>query len=367
MGDPADLGVVLLAALLHDIGKGVPGDHSEAGAEIADAWARRAGLLPARRDHLVWLVRRHLLLAETALRRDVSDATTIRRFAEEVADPARLSMLYALSVADARATGPAAWSAAKASLMRTLTDRAERHLRGSRLTDRSGGAETALTSHAALLDRRAAHVEWATTATGEVQCTVVSRDRPRLLADAAGALALVGLDVRTAGAYTRDDGMALEIFVAADPFGRLGDQARTAAATATVFDAISGTTDLAAELDERARRYRAEPTDPAEAEVVLDFGASVGATAVEIHATDEVGLLARIAASLADLGVDVIRALASTVGDRAVDTFYVRDAAGDRPVDFERVRSALLTELRARDAGDDRPRGRRADRPVAPA
>ena len=115
---PPDL--LLLGALLHDIGKGHTADHSEVGAGTAAAVAARIGLDDHGTDVLVWLVRNHLLLADTATRRDLSDPATITRFARAVGDSERLDLLYAITIGDSRATGPAAWSTSKAALVREL-------------------------------------------------------------------------------------------------------------------------------------------------------------------------------------------------------------------------------------------------------
>ena len=111
---------LLLGALLHDIGKGLPGDHSEAGAATAASLAERIGLSDHATTVLAWLVRNHLLLADTATRRDLSDELTITRFARAVGDSERLDLLYALTIGDSRATGPAAWNSSKAALVREL-------------------------------------------------------------------------------------------------------------------------------------------------------------------------------------------------------------------------------------------------------
>src|SRR5205085_1457813 len=111
----ADL--LLLAALLHDLGKGMDGDHSVVGAETAVKLARRIGVDEPGVATLDWLVRHHLALADTATRRDLSEEATITRFGRLVGTSDRLDLLYALTVGDSRATGPAAWGPTKAALV----------------------------------------------------------------------------------------------------------------------------------------------------------------------------------------------------------------------------------------------------------
>ena len=102
-------------------------------------------------------------------------------------------------------------------------------------------------------------------------------------------------------------------------------------------------------LGERLRRYR-RSTRSGAVRVSFDLGASSAATVVEVEAPDEVGLLARIAAVFTDLGFDVTAALVSTLGDRVVDVFYVRDEAGAKPTDpltLDRLRATLVARLAA--------------------
>ncbi|HTE85402.1 MAG TPA: HD domain-containing protein, partial [Dehalococcoidia bacterium] len=118
------LDAALLSALLHDIGKGLPGDHSATGADAAAALLRRAGFGPSQTSIISGAVRHHLLLPTVATRRDIDDPRVVRQVADQVGDLQLLRILYLLSVADARATGPLVWSSWKASLIRTLFSRA---------------------------------------------------------------------------------------------------------------------------------------------------------------------------------------------------------------------------------------------------
>ncbi len=112
--------ILYLAALLHDIGKGAGGDHSQIGADMVGAVGMRLGLDPAERDCLSFLIRYHLFMPENALRRDLNDEAFIRRCAETVGDSDRLAMLYLLSIADSKATGPSAWSEWKGALLHEM-------------------------------------------------------------------------------------------------------------------------------------------------------------------------------------------------------------------------------------------------------
>jgi [protein-PII] uridylyltransferase len=115
--------LLLVGALLHDIGKGWPGDHSVVGETVARDMAARIGFDAADAKVLATLVRHHLLLVETATRRDLDDPETIRSVASAVGSTGTLELLHALTEADALATGPAAWSAWRATLVADLVKR----------------------------------------------------------------------------------------------------------------------------------------------------------------------------------------------------------------------------------------------------
>jgi len=342
--------LLLFGVLTHDIAKGAPGDHSEVGAVRAFEFARRIGLEEHAAEVIEWMVLRHLLMADTATRRDLADPETIIRFGRAVRDTERLDLLYALTVADSRATGPAAWSAAKAALCRRLfseTDRLLEHgVVGSGL---AAERQTVLEAHRALLDRRALAVEWEEWDDGLVECTVVARDRRGLLAIVAGVLTLVGFDIQSASAYSDPDtGMALEVYRGTDQFGRLDEAGRRDFVT-MLRSALDGALPLRTRLSERIHRYRGkESSVDRTVDVRVDVDASASATVFEIHAPDDIGILASVAAVFTDLGVDVSVALVSTTGERAVDVFYIRDAQGAKPTDpllLQRIRATLIARL----------------------
>ena len=246
--------VLLLSALLHDIGKGSPGDHSVIGVEIAASVASRIGLPDAATDSVTWLVRNHLLLADTATRRDLSDERTIARFAAEVGDVPTLDALYALTIGDSRATGPSAWSSSKAGLVRELYVKAAGWIvEGAVVT--ADAATELLERTAEVRSVRATAVEWFDLDDDLLELVVVAPDATGMLARVAGALALHGFDVVDAAAVTDDDGMAVERFRGRDRFGRLEGSGRDDA-TRMLTDALAGDAAFDVQLRERARRYR---------------------------------------------------------------------------------------------------------------
>ncbi len=328
--------LLLLGALLHDIGKGLPGDHTDVGVELVGQIGPRIGLPPADVASLVAMVQHHLLLPDVATRRDLADPATARRVADAVGSAEVLNLLHALTEADAAATGPAAWSAWKARLIAELVGRTHALL--------DGGAPAVDTALAAWQERLVAAGELALEVLDD-EVTVVAPDRPGLLSLAAGVLALHRLDVRSASAFARGP-LAVSVFRVAPRFGSLPDWS---VVRADLRRAVDGTLAVGERIAEREVAYAdrralavAEPT------VALVDDASDSATVVEVRAPDAAGLLHRVTRALEQCGLDVRTAHISTLGADVVDAFYVSRITeeGHR----ERVREAVLAAL-ARPAG----------------
>jgi [protein-PII] uridylyltransferase len=199
--------------------------------------------------------------------------------------------------------------------------------------------------HHAMLREEELRCEWQELDDGRLTCTVVAPDQPGLLAAAAAALTLGGFDVHEAAGFSHQGGFAVEVFTGQDRFGRLADDGGRMGVEGRIGDALAGTGDLRAELRERRHRYRVES---GEVRVIVDLGASDTATVVEVHAPDEVGLLATVAAVFDDLGLDVRVCKVSTIGDRVVDVFYLRAPNGAKitdPLSLDRMRATLVARL----------------------
>jgi [protein-PII] uridylyltransferase len=331
--------LLLLGALLHDIGKGFPGDHTDAGIARLPAICQRLGL-PARDEEiLVTLVRCHLLLPDTATRRDLDDAATIRAVAEAVGDRATLELLHALTEADAKATGPAAWGEWKARLVTDLVRRTAAVLAGEppptpELLD---DAQVALARSGAL--------------DVEVQgdrVTVVAPDRPGLLWRWAGVLALHRLQIRAATATSVDE-TAVTVFDVSPRFGSAPDWSAVRADIRRMYDDASG---LPTALAERDRAYGRGSHEAVPPRVIWVHGASESATVVEVRAHDSIGLLYRLTRALADAGLDLRSARVSTLGAEVVDAFYVVEAGGarvDDPLRRQAIEDLLVTACRRPD------------------
>jgi [protein-PII] uridylyltransferase len=331
--------LLLVGTWLHDLGKGFVGvrgdDHTVAGEAVVEEVATRMGFPPDDVAVLVAMVRHHLLLPDVATRRDLDDPATATGVAERVGDRRLLALLHVLTVADSQATGPAAWSEWKAGLVAGLVERVERVLSGAAAVPAT--AEFPGPSHRAVLERARAEGRLVVQAGGR-EATVVARDRPGVFCSVAGVLALHGLDVLGARAWSSDDGMAVEHFDVTPSFGGEPDWR---AVEADVGRALNGGLSIESKLADRARQYAGRPAvlaaTPPRTQVTVHSEASDTATVVEVRAPDRIGTLYRITRVLADLGLDIRSAKVATVGHEVVDAFYVVDSEGAKITDEDRV------------------------------
>jgi [protein-PII] uridylyltransferase len=328
--------LLLLGAFLHDIGKGFPGDHTDAGVERVPQIARRLGLPEGDIAVVTDLVRHHLLLPDTATRRDLGDPATIDIVTRAVGGTATLELLHALTIADAAATGPAAWSDWKAGLITELVRRASAAMAGEHLPE----FEATTATQRALAERG----ELAVDLSGS-QLTIVAPDRSGLMSRWAGVAALHRLAIRSATATsvsTAAGRMAITTLEVAPKFGSLPDVEALAADVRRAFD---DNLPLHDRLREREQAYRAA-TVSAPPPLVLWFDdESHHSTIVEVRTHDSDGLLHRLTKVLADASLDVRSARIQTLGAEVVDAFYIVDADGNSVDDSVRrkdIEAALL-------------------------
>jgi len=379
--------LLLVAALLHDIGKGAVadegmrgdhgtrgdqstrgdhgsrGDHSAAGEPLARRTASELGFDAADAGTVALLVRRHLLLPELATTRDVEDPATAAAVARLLPDAATLDLLAALTEADARATGPAAWSPWRAQLVQRLTERARAELAGSPPPEPATADVPARLRALGVAPPAgsdpAGPVVLVGPSDGDAHTlTTVSADRPGLLAALAGVLSLDRLVVRGA-AVASADGTAIVDWVLTRSAEEPPDEPRLR----TMFSrALAGNLDVAARLAARDLAGRA-PTDaapvadarssprsaapPAEAEVALLADASATATVLQVRAADRPGLLFTVCSALTGSGAVVRSAHVSTLGGEVVDVFYLLGVDGGAlpPDRAEAVRAAVATAV----------------------
>jgi [protein-PII] uridylyltransferase len=334
--------LLLAGALFHDLGKGYPGDHTDAGVELVQRIAPRLRFTPEDTAVLTALVREHLLLASVATSRDLADPVTIDTVARAVGDHEVLELLAALTKADSLATGVSAWSAWKEELIDTLVARVDLRLQGQDVAPPPDAASAARRARV----ERAAGGLLVEAEPGSV--AVVAPDRPGLLATIVGLLAARGQSVRSAAATTDEAGVAVDEFTVQADFDREPDwEGFRSDLEAALRDEL----DVAARVAARAERYRSNRSlaaTPPAAVVLVHLEAASDATVVEVRSADDVGVLFRIARTFTDLDLDIRQARAVTLGQEVVDTFYVCDADG-APVDdrAEEITAALMGMLAA--------------------
>lgn len=309
--------VLMVAALLHDIGKGSLTEHSVAGEPIAREIAVRMGFAPDAVDLVACLVRRHLLLSETATTRDPDDPATVELVVSGVGTGEALDLLVALTEADAKATASKAWSTWRAGLVRDLAGRARTVLR-SGVTLPSVVADDLEVP--AEVRRGSASISVEPAADGS-RVTVIAPDRVGLLADLAAVFALQRVTVRGARAWSQEQ-YGVSVW-------EVGEPQLDPAVLRQRYDAVvEGRVDVTRRLRPSGQ---AAALDPA---VVVRPEASDQATVLEVRAADRPGVVHLVCAALAGLDVAVRSAHVDTLGPQAVDVFYLQEpsagALGDK-------------------------------------
>ncbi len=373
--------VLYVAVLLHDIAKGRGGDHSVLGAEVAEKLCPRFGLTPAETETVAWLVQYHLVMSDTAFKRDLSDFKTILDFAERVQSPERLRLLFLLTIVDIRAVGPGVWNSWKRQLLTDLYSSAEEVLRlghkqtGRRerisakqahLQERLGWDDARFAKYTArfpeaywvaesvdILEGNARMIAEADA--GDKSLSIVSApdpdrgatlvsiyagDHPGLFYRIAGAIHLAGANVIDARIHTTRDGMAIDNLLVQDPFGQPFDEAdRMKRLNIAVEDALANRNRMADRLlakpnaRPRADAFTIEPA------ALIDNRASNRYTVIEVNARDRPALLYALAHALFQAKVMIHSAHIATYGERAVDVFYVADLTGDKITSGARLKT----------------------------
>ncbi|MBS2962814.1 [protein-PII] uridylyltransferase [Actinocrinis puniceicyclus] len=368
--------LLLVAAVCHDLGKGLHDehgaalDHSEAGAGLVAQLAPRLGFNASDSAVLVALVRHHLLLAQLAVNRDPDDPATLDALLAAADVPGGsvdaaefVALLHALTEADSEATGPAVWSRWREALLSGLAERARAHLAGQAPATAPGFDGSALAQRAAAAPDRLAVLALAPGATGVARLDVALPDQIGVLATVAGVLSLrhvriLAAEVETVGlsaAAGQDGGAALgpeprpwavQRWTVAAEYGELPDIARL---RTDLRAALGGRLDLAARMASREADHRptgrARLAPPPSVAVLED--ASAVATVIEVRAGDTPGLLYRVAAAIAQSGADIYTARVATLGAEAIDVFYLTGPDGARlsPEEDQKVAREIRAAL----------------------
>jgi len=333
--------LLVVGALLHDIGKGYPGDHTEVGVELIDSIAANMGFPPDDVDTLKRLCEHHLLLPDVATRRDIYDPGTIATVAEQVRTSSFLHLLAALTESDSIATGPSAWTRNKAHLTAELTRLVDEWLAtdGAAPVDRNFPDE----QHLQLL----AEHDHVVRGDGDT-LQVVTTDRPGLFARIAGALALCNLSI--VGAQTHaEESKVIDVWQVVDP-GNEDAAIDWPRAVALVEEVIATDDDLTPRFAAREasilRRVVQAPDPIEQIRVEFDNDVSAESTVIEVAGPDRIGLLYELGAALLDAGFDTQQARVQTVGGDVVDSFYVQDMNGQKLIDSSE-QAALRNKLLA--------------------
>ncbi|WP_343599322.1 [protein-PII] uridylyltransferase [Mycobacterium sp.] len=341
--------LLLVAALLHDIGKGRGGDHSRIGAQLATRIGSRLGMWPSDVEMLSKLVAHHLLLAKVATRQDLDEPETIAAVATALdGDPLVLEVLHALTEADALATGPGVWSDWKASLVGDLVRRCRLVMAGEPLPK----ADPIRPEYLSLVADRGVHVEVGHgSGSRTYHVAMIAPDRRGLLSKAAGVLALNSLRVHSASVNIHD-GVAINEFVVSPLFG---SPAAADLLRQQFVGALSGDLDVLGMLE--LRDCAPHPTPPGDVPTgvpvhgsdtpprILWFDSTPGRLIVEIRAIDRAGLLARLSKALECAGVDIVWAKVITLGLMVDDVFCVELPSGDSSAISEAIARDLFVTL----------------------
>lgn len=336
--------LLVVGALLHDIGKGYPGDHTIVGMDLVDTIATRMGYSRGDVAKLVSMVEHHLLLPDVATRRDIEDEETIALVADQVGSVEVLHLLGALTEADSIATGPSAWSSWKSGLVNDLVRRTERLLEGQSLE-----AERVFPSEEHFAVMSAGEVV-ARAADNEI--TVIAPDVPGLFSRVAGALAIAGLDIRQAQVHSEGSMAAQSFLVEAV----LLVDVDWSAIEDSIMQAIAGEVAIGEAIGKRIRTYGqvvpTAPTPMVTTHVVFDNDASSTDTVIEMAAPNQLGLLYRVTSALARERLDIRQARVQTLGEHVVDSFYVQTQDGAKVTNESQLASIEFNLLAAVETGD---------------
>ncbi|MCV7400487.1 [protein-PII] uridylyltransferase [Mycobacterium fragae] len=319
--------LLILSALLHDIGKGRDTDHSVLGAQLATQVGTRLGMWPSDVEMLSKLVEHHLLLSKIATRHDLNDPQTIASVCEALGgDPVLLDVLHALTEADALATGPGVWSDWKASLVGDLVRRCRLAMAGEQLPQ----ADPLDPTYLSLAADGEVYVELRPGASRRTYHVVmIAPDQRGLLSKAAGVLALNSLRVHSASMNIHE-GAAIDEFVVSPHFG---SPVGAELLREQFIRALDGDVDVLAALGRRETDPQSAPIGDTPTGIpvhgstapprIIWFNGTPGRLMIEIRATDRTGLLALLTGALERAGADILWAKVTTLGSMVDDVFCV--------------------------------------------
>ena len=352
-----DPGLLRLAAFLHDIGKGHGGEHAKVGAEIAATFAKRMEIDAGTTELLVGAVNHHLLLPLSATRRDLADPAVIDSVAAEVGSIELLRVLYLLTIADSRATGPSMWNDWKASLLRTLFLRCASRFGAEESVVTTGGAtrQEVMARSGGATDEMAAHLDampddylrslsveevlWHVELVSDLAgvsnlgirvgepidtVVVVGPSQPGFRRTVAAVFAANGVDVLEARLFGRSDGLVVDSFqVRDDRTGGMVPGERWDRVRVDVEAGLLGQLDTDDRVATRAAAYPMPEASRPRPSARISTDPATGDLVVVVKCSDRIGRLAEILGVLDGCGLEIRLAKLDSREGEVIDTFHV--------------------------------------------
>ncbi len=375
--------ILFLTTLLHDIGKGMDGDHSSIGEEMVRHIGERMGLSVENRELIGFLVSHHLFMINTASRRDLYDEQVILRFANEVKNANQLKMLYLLTFADIKAVGPEAWTSWKNTLLMELFLKASHffekgavagpflkgdemiqklqeslspeiiseyadHLPGRYLSCYSSAEITHHIEMACSIEKELLLVEWEIEKEIQAKVTICTKDCYGLFSKITGSMFINHLNILEAQIHTWGNGIALDTFWVEDATKDI--DRRLKQFEKDLAEILSGEVPLKDLLSKRKESnwIQQKVIPKVSGEIKINNDDSDFYTIVEVTGEDRIGILYEITQALTDHGCDIHFARISTLGNRIVDVFYVQDTWGEKiegKQKTDRLKQTLLNRI----------------------
>jgi [protein-PII] uridylyltransferase len=384
--------VLLIAAFLHDIGKGRKQDHSIIGANIAEKICSRLGMKKNEIEQVSWLIKYHLYMSDVAQKRDLYDVKTIVDFASIIKNQTNLDNLLALTVADIMSVGPNIWNAWKSGLLKTLYLQTTDYFNAG---NKSG--QKSITAKFDAQDKFIEHVSdwpkklinsylarfndsyWITTKLEDqirhaqilkdkdskdisleifgskneqnntTSITLIGPDYPNLLATLAGACLLLDANIVDAQIETTVDGIAIDTISVSREFNDQDEDRRIGKISQIIKDSLGGILSLDTELSKKKKNVQHEKTFKVRNKINITNEVSNNSTVVEVEARDKPGLLFQITNILKETNINIKSAHIVTFGERANDVFYITNLFGEK-IDSEeklnRIRDLILSSLK---------------------
>lgn len=363
--------LLYIAALFHDIGKGRGGDHSKLGAADLQAFCQQHELSVKDTELAVWLVEQHLLMSVTAQRRDIYDPEVIRDFAGKVRNKAYLNHLYALTLADIRATNDNLWNDWKSALLRELYQMTRKALENgleckidlqSLVNEHKQEALTLLREQGHDLEQvtglwrrldwdyfvrfKASQLVWHTsvilgheeldeqqilvelsddTSKAGTELMLYGRDRASLFAQVASVLDSRNCSIHDAQIMGTQDGYVLDSFIILEQDGgRIDSASRRQSLKNAILTQLAkpGHQHINNRKMPRRMKQLSVPTK------MRFFTNQANMTLLELEALDAPGLLAKVSQQFVAFGLSLHMAKITTIGERAEDLFILTNAQG---------------------------------------